>query len=215
MKLSLYCPSCSRPIANHHDADGQVVCSVCRSQYGVVYGKLSKRSSIYETLLYLTAKLPRFYKRHYTLQITTPDRTLKQLQFSIPGKADAVPVHSGDLISVVYTAQGYVMQKLVAITNHTTGKNYILPAPIPSPTNVTAMLGTALTGLVVGSYFCGVSIFFTAAIGVAAMLAYLKMTNTAQLSSLPLETQGSIGRRLLADQRLWRQNAGLNNALMS
>lgn len=179
----------------------------------MVYGKLSKRSSIYETLLYLTSKLPRFYKRHYTLQITTPDRTLKQLQFSIPGKVDAVPIHAGDLISVVYTVRGYVMQKLVAITNHTTGKNYILPSPIPSPTNLTGALSTIITGLLVGSYFCGVSLFLASAICVAGTLAYLKLTHTAQLSILPLETQGTIGRRLLADQRLWRQKCWIEQRI--
>lgn len=213
MKLSLHCPSCSKPIANLHRTGEQVICPSCRNQYGVVYGKLSKRSSIYETLLYLTTKLPRFYKRHYTLQITTPDRTLKQLQFSIPGKVDQVPVHSGDLVSVLYTMRGYVMQKLVAITNHTTGKSYVLPTPLPSASNLTPAIATVMTGLLITAYLSGLSIFLTAVLGAIGMLMYLKVTNIAQLSSPSLEAQGREGTQLLADRRLIYQQSKIEQRI--
>src|SRR5512147_828418 len=133
MKLSLHCPACDRPISPaHRISEPEINCPSCGQRYGVLYGKLFRLASIQEALLYLTAKLPSFYKRHYTFQIITPDRTLKNLQFSIPGKADVIPVHQGDMVSVLYTMQGYVMNKLVAIANHTTGKRYVLPDPIPS-----------------------------------------------------------------------------------
>jgi hypothetical protein len=213
MKLSLHCPSCARPIAELHSTTLQVTCAVCHNRYGVVYGKLSKRSSIHETLLHLTSKLPRLYRRHYTLQITTPDRTLKLLQFSIPGKTDEVPVRSGDIVSVIYTMQGYVMKKLVAITNHTTGKRYVLPSPIPSPGYLTLLLGIAALGLLICADISGVSIFLTSVGSALGVLAYLKVTNTAQLSNPPLETQGRTGTRLLSDQRMLVQKARIEHRI--
>jgi len=206
MKLSLFCPTCDRVIADlhHKTSQKQVRCSSCGQQYGVVYGKLSRRSSIQEVLLYLRSTLPSFYKRHYTFQITTADRTLKHLQFSIPGKADVVPVHSGDIVSVLYTMQGYVMKKLVAIANHTTGKQYVLPTPIPSSTHHTALLLTAITGFVTISFLSGLNLVLTSMLSALSVLAYLKLAHTAQLTNPCLEDQ-PIGRRLLADQRLLAQ----------
>ncbi|UBF26789.1 hypothetical protein K9N68_01995 [Kovacikia minuta CCNUW1] len=180
MKLSLHCPSCARPMGEMHSTTLQITCASCRSKYGVVYGKLSKRSSIYETFLYLTSKLPRLYKRHYTLQITTADRTLKLLQFSIPGKSDEVPVRYGDIVSVIYTMQGYVMKKLVAITNHTTGKRYILPNPVPSPGYLTFILSLAALGLLVCADISGASIFLTSVGSALGILMLLKLADTAQ-----------------------------------
>lgn len=202
MKLLLHCPSCSRPIADLHAVATEVTCPACQHQFGIVYGKLSKRSSIPEALLFLSAKLPSFYKRHYTLQITTPDRTLKQLQFSIPGQADQIPVHHGDIISALYTMRGYVMNKLVAITNHTTGKRYVLSTPIPSASHLVVPLGVLATGLLLCSYITGVSLIATTVVGALGMLALLKVTHIAQLSTPSLETIGREGTRLLADQRL-------------
>ncbi|MGA7935335.1 MAG: hypothetical protein WCA35_17430 [Kovacikia sp.] len=213
MKLSLHCPSCARPIGDIHGSTLQVTCATCRSHYGVVYGKLSRRSSIYETLLYLTSKLPRLYRRHYTLQITTPDRALRLLQFSIPGKADDIPVRSGDLVSVIYTMQGYLMKKLVAITNHTTGKRYVLPNPIPSPGYLTLILGFAAIGLLICANISGVSIFLTSVGSALGILAFLKWTNTAQLTHPPLETQGQSGKRLLSDQRLLVQKSRIDHRI--
>lgn len=213
MKLSLICPACSRPIAHAHRTEELLTCSSCGSQFGVVHGKLSKRASIYETLLYLTAQLPRFYKRHYTLQITTPDRTLRQLQFSIPGKLDQVPVHSGDIVSVLYTMRGYMMQKLVAIMNHTTGKSYVLPTPIPSPNHLTPMLITAGTGLMLGAYWLGASVFLAATVTAIGILAYVKVTNTAQFSNPPLHLQGQEGTRLLADQQMIHQHRKIDQRI--
>lgn len=170
-----------------------------------MYGKLSQRSSIQEALLYLKSTLPSFYKRHYSLQITTADRTLKQLQFSVPGKADVVPVHSGDIVSVLYTMQGYVMKKLVAIANHTTGKQYVLPAPIPSASHQISLLLTAATGFVVVSFVGGVNLVLTSVLSAFGILAYLKLTHSAHLTTPPLESQAHTGQRLLADQRLLAQ----------
>ncbi|NJP08290.1 MAG: hypothetical protein HC866_01470 [Leptolyngbyaceae cyanobacterium RU_5_1] len=207
MRLSLYCPSCSRPIGDlhHSSSQAQVTCSSCNTQYGVVYGKLSRCSSIAEALLYLTSKFPSFYKRYYTFQITTADRTLKNLQFSIAGKADPVPVHRGDIVSVLYTMQGCVMKRLVAIANHTTGKHYVLPTPIPSASQHAITLSTVVTGFVVGSFLSGVNLVLPSILSALGVLAYLKLTHSAQLTSPPLEHQEHHSKRLLADQQLMAQ----------
>lgn len=202
MKPSLQCPSCSRPISDLHSAASQVTCAYCRNRYGVVFGKLSRRSSIYETLLHFSSKLPTFYRRHYTLQITTPDRNLKLLQFSVPGKTDNLPVQHGDIVSALYTVQGYLMKKLVVITNHTTGKRYVLPNPVPSAGYLTIALGTVVLGLLVASYMTGGSLFLTAALSALGVLLVLKATDSAQLTTPSLEDRGREGSRLIADQKL-------------
>ncbi len=207
MKLSLNCPSCGKAIAStkHRSAPAQVDCLACGQKYGVVYGKLSKRSSIQEALLYLKASLPSFYKRHYTFQITTAERTLKSLQFSVPGKADVVPVHRGDIVSVLYTMQGYVMKQLVAIANHTTGKQYVLPNPVSSSSHHVTILTVFITGVVTLSSLGGINLVLPAVLSALGVLVYLKLTHSAQLSSPTLEGQERDGRRLLADQKLMAQ----------
>lgn len=205
MKPSLYCPVCSRPIVDFHYSAPMVTCFSCDQRYGVVSGKLSNRSSIYEVLLYLTAKLPRLYKRYYTFQITTPERTLKRLQFSVAGKADRVPVHSGDIVSVLYTLQGYVMKQLVAITNHTTGKSYVLDSPIPSPSYLAVTIGSITIGLIVIAALSGANMLLTTGLSALGVLLYLKSTNIAHLTTPILTNEVREGRRLLADQRLMAQ----------
>jgi len=175
----------------------------------VVYGKLSKRSSIVEALLYLTSQLPSFYKRHYTFQITTADRTLKCLQFSVPGKSDVIPIHRGDVVSVLYTMQGYLMKQLVAIANHTTGKSYVLPNPVPSANQHFITLITIVTGFVLLSFLNGGNVFFTSIFSAIGVLAYIKLTNNAQLSSPTLNATHAEGIRLIADQRLLAQQRKL------
>ncbi|EKQ69336.1 hypothetical protein OsccyDRAFT_1962 [Leptolyngbyaceae cyanobacterium JSC-12] len=207
MKLSLSCPSCGKAIADlhHRSSQSQIHCPACGKRYGVLYGKLSQRSSIQEALFYLKSTLPSFYKRHYTLQITTADRTLRHLQFSIPGKADVIPVNRGDILTVLYTMQGYVMKKLVAIANHTTGKQYVLPNPIPSSSHHVAILLTIMTGFVAVSFLGGLNLVLTALFSAISVLAYLKFTHCAQLTTPPLEEQTREAKRLLADQRLMAQ----------
>ncbi|XGV95652.1 MAG: hypothetical protein ACAF41_23280 [Leptolyngbya sp. BL-A-14] len=214
MKLSLYCPTCARPIADLNNTAPQVTCASCQHRYGVLHGKLSKHSSISEPLLFLSDKLPSFHKRHYTLQITTPDRTLKQLQFSIPGKADPLSVHYGDVVSVLYTMQGYLMKKLVAVTNHTTGKRYVLPKPIPSTTHQTLALTTVVLGLLVGSFLLqGVNVFLVSIVTTLGVLAYLKVTNSAQLTTPSLDMHGREGTRLVGDQRLMSQKLKIEHRI--
>ncbi len=208
MKLSLACPACHRAIAdlNPKTAPDQVHCDACGQQYGVLYGKLARRSSVHEALLYLRSNFPSFYKRHYTLQITTADRTLKQLQFSIPGKADVVPVRSGDIVSVLYTMQGYVMQKMVAIANHTTGKQYVLPHPVLSKPYQRLLLLIAIAVFSGLAWFLGISWWGRSLVYVGMLLAYYKLTHQAHLTSPDLTQHASMGQRLLDDQRLLNQH---------
>jgi hypothetical protein len=215
MKLSLQCPSCKKAIADlsYSSLQTQVSCPTCQTRYGVVYGKLSRRSSIQEALLYLTSKFPSLYKRHYTLQITTADRNLQDLRFSIPGKADVVPVYAGDIVSVLYTMQGYVMRKLVAIANHTTGKSYVLPRPIPSFSHHLTALIPILTGfgfLAFSGLFNLIPLLLFSALSV---VAYFKLAHTATLSNLPLDLQPQGGQRLLADQQLLIQQQNIKKRI--
>ncbi|MBD2073998.1 hypothetical protein H6F86_08875 [Phormidium sp. FACHB-592] len=213
MKLSLYCPKCSRLIADLNDPLPQVTCAACQDRYGVLHGKLSKHSSMNETLLFLSKSLPSIHKRHYTFQITTPDRNLKQLQFSIPGQTDPIPVHYGDVVSVLYTMQGYLMKKLVAVTNHTTGKRYVLPNPVPSSTHLRITISTAVLTLLVGSFFSGSNIFLASIVTALGTMAYLKVTNSAQLTSPPLEAYGREANRLIGDQRLLAQKLKIDHRI--
>lgn len=213
MKLSLYCPRCSRLIADLNDTLPQVTCAVCHDRYGVLHGKLSKHSSINETLLFLSNSLPSAHKRHYTFQITTPDRNLKQLQFSIPGKTDPIPVHYGDVVSVLYTMQGYLMKKLVAVTNHTTGQRYVLPNPVPSASYLRITISTIVLALLVGSFFSGTNVFLVSIATALGAMAYLKVTNSAQLTSPPLEAYGREAKRLVGDQRLLAQKLKIDHRI--
>lgn len=202
MKLLLHCPSCSRAIADLHPTLQQVTCPNCREHYGIIYGKLSRRSSVYEALLYLTRKLPSFYKRHYTFQITTPYRTLKRLQFSIPGKLDEVPVCTGDIVSVFYTMRGYVMRHLVGITNHTTGKRYILPIAAPSSSYRLMRAALLAIGLTAIAVFTGAGVWLAATASSLSLLLYLKLSQVAYLTTPPLTPSQPESRRLMADQQL-------------
>lgn len=213
MKLSLPCPTCARSIANFSSTEPQIVCPACGSEFGLVYGKLSQHVSLPETLIYLTDRLPRFYKRHYTLQVTTPDRTLKQFQFSTPGQGNSIPVHRGDLVSVLYTVQGYVMQKLVAITNHTTGKSYVLPRPIPTGSRLVPTISTAVLAFLVAAHLGGMNLFLATGVGAIGALVYLKLTHIAQLSSPVLQAHDREGSRLLSDQRLLGQKRRIESRI--
>ena len=213
MKPSLYCPSCSRPIADVNRDTDYVTCSACRSQFGVVYGKLSRRSSLFETLFFFGSKFPRFYKRHYTLQVTTPDRTLKQLQFSVPGKLDELPIRYGDIVSFLYTVQGYMAKKLVAITNHTTGKRHILPHPVPSRRYLGILLALAVVGAFAFAYATGMNLVSVAVINAVGILLYLRVTNVLKLSYPTLTNSGIQGNRLLADQKLMMQRQQIGHRI--
>ncbi|UIE37953.1 hypothetical protein [Leptodesmis sichuanensis] len=214
MKLSLHCPACDRPISPaNRSFQTEIDCPSCGRHYGVLYGKLSRLTSIQEAMLYLSAKLPSFYKRHYTFQIITPDRTLTNLQFSIPGKVDVIPVHQGDVVSVLYTMQGYVMNKLVAIANHTTGKRYVLPAPIPSVNRKMTTLVILLVGFITFSVFAGLDLFLVSVTGAVGVLSYLKLISAVQLTQPSLETERHVGRRLLADQQLIAQQRRIEHRI--
>lgn len=94
------------------------------------------------------------------------------------------------------------MKKLVSITNHSTGRHYVLPTPIPSATYQTTVLATVITGLLLAFHFSGFNVFLVAAISAVGILLYLKLGHTAQLTSPSLEECGGVGKRLVADQRL-------------
>jgi len=208
MKPSLSCPACGKAIADFYPklAQPQVHCVACNQHYGLVYGKLTVCSSLPEALFDLKRGLPSVYKRHYTLQITTADRSLKKLQFSLPGKAHTIGVHRGDVVSVLYTMRGYVMQQLVAIANHTTGKNYVLATPIPSFTHHVAVLLLLTGGIVATTIGTGANLLFALLLTVIGSLTYLKVANSAQLTTPPLDSQThSTSKRLQADQELLAQ----------
>jgi hypothetical protein len=213
MRLTLHCPTCSRLLGDLPSLSSSVNCAACHVSYGLVHGKLSRRSSVPEVLLHLTSKLPSIYKRHYTLQITTPNRNIKILQFSIPSRTDDVYVRRGDLVSALYTMQGYVMKRLVAVTNHTIGHSYILPNPVPSRSYTVVLLTIGTIGLLLGSLLIGANVFLTSVVSAIGVALYLKVTNTAQLNTPTLETFEVEDPRLLSDQRLLIQKRRLEQRL--
>lgn len=127
----------------------------------------------------------------------------------MPGKSDVIPVHRGDVVSVLYTMQGYVMKQLVAIANHTTGKSYVLPNPVPGTNQHVITLITIVTGFVLLSFLNGGNVFFTSIFSAIGVLTYLKLTNNAHLSNPVLNPTQAEGLRLIADQRLLSQQRKL------
>jgi Tfp pilus assembly protein PilN len=154
-----------------------------------------------EPLFYLTPRLPRLYKRHYSFELVTPERTLKNLDFSVPGHADRIPAHRGDVISILYTAQGLV-QKLAGITNHTNGNHYLLATPIVNLARLLPIAGLVLVGAVMLHKLAGVNAWVLLSLGVLGSLISYKLGNLAWLTSPPLEMAYARGQRLLSDQRL-------------
>lgn len=212
MRLTIHCPSCSRLLAEIPIYSPQVSCAACCKSYGVLHGKLSKRTSLPEAILHFTPRLPGAYRRHYTLEIMTPERDLKVLQFSTPGNRDQVPVRRGDLVSVLYTMQGYVMKRLIAITNHNTGQNYVLPSPVSSRSYVITLMGMAAIGLSYVSFVLGLSVLLVSATTVLGIALYLKATNVAQLTAPSLEDSEE-NLPMMSDQRLLIQKRRLQNRL--
>jgi hypothetical protein len=98
--------------------------------------------------------------------------------------------------------QGYMMKKLVSITNHTTGKRHILSTPIPSRWYQALLLSLGVVGLLVLAYMNGISLLWVGALNLLGILLFLRVTNITKLSSVPLGTPGSESSRLLADQKL-------------
>lgn len=180
----------------------QVRCVACQRQYHVISGKVSKRASMREALLYLNNRLPQWYKRHYELRLTTLDRQLKVLKFSIPHGEDRVPVRRGDLVSVVFTTQGRVFKKLIAISNHTTGNAYTLPNPATNLSYLASTRGTVAAAL--GVYFAlnGTSLFLLSLLSAIGVFVYVKLAYTAELTTPALKTTVQEEARLLADQKL-------------
>lgn len=201
MTPAIRCPSCNRLLDRvHPDGVCQVSCSSCRQRFGVVYGKLSGWFSNREAMLYLTPRLPSFYKRHYDLRVTTPGRNLKRLRFSMPGHEDRVPVRPGDRISIVYKMRGTGMEKLVAIYNHTLGKNYYLPSPVPSSDYLLTTRGALSAVLICWAVLNGLGGFLTYGLGAIALLVYARLVDVAELTTPPLRPTHS-GEVRLAQER--------------
>ncbi|OLP19095.1 hypothetical protein BST81_07755 [Leptolyngbya sp. 'hensonii'] len=183
----------------------QLACTTCGRAYGVLYGKLSGRSSIAEAVIHLTAKLPTLYKRHYELRITTPARSLKVLKFSVAGKADEIPVRHGDLVSVLYSSRGYVLEKLVGITNHTTGRSYAPPYPIPSYSRALVTRGTILGLAFLSLMALQVNPLLITGFLLAIGFVWMKVADAVRITSPPLRPQVQEEARLMFDQELLTQ----------
>lgn len=203
---SVRCPCCSRSLGQINvDGQLQIDCPTCRRSYGILYGKVSGRSSRWEAVLYLTAKLPSLYKRCYELRITTPGRDLKVLKFSTLGRGDRIPVRLGDRISLLYAMRGSMMQKLISVSNHTAGKTYRLPRPIPSTGTVFRALGT----LSVALFFCvllsGYGFWLTTTLGAIAFLVATRVMDNAELTTPELQPHDRQEARLIEERKLLGQ----------
>lgn len=190
------------------DPDGtfQATCLSCSRMYRVVHGRLSERSSIQEAVLYLTSKLPSLYKRHYEFRITTPARDLKLLKFSIAGRVDQVPVRRGDMVSVLYSSRGYILKKLISITNHTTGRDYVLPSPALGYTYLLTSRGSLAAMVCLSTLYLSFGQFLiTLPVLVLSGYLYLKLIHAAQLTNPPLRMDVQEEVRLMTDQELLGQ----------
>lgn len=197
------CPSCSNSIGRvGSDGTLQATCRSCKRNYGAICGKLSKRSSNWEALLYLNSTAPSVFKRKYEFRLATPDRSLKVFKFSTPGKEDKIPVYSGDQISVLYSTQGSAIAKLVAVNNHTTGENYVLPSAVPSVGYLMMTRGSLSTLLFFYAIFSGFSLIFTSCLGMLGIWMYSKLVDSVELTSPELQTNIRAEATLMAERKL-------------
>lgn len=109
------------------------------------------------------------------------------------------------MVSILYTTQGQVLKKLIAIVNHTTGGSYVLPAPAPSPTYLISTHGTVSALVFLSLLLSGANLWLVSLLSVAGLFAYVKLVNAAELSSPPLQVDNREEARLLADQKLIAQ----------
>jgi len=210
MMPAIHCPSCTRPLGRvNSEGISQVACNTCQQSFGVIYGKLTGWVSWWEAMLYLTSTLPSIYKRRYEFRVATPGRDLRVLKFSMPGQSDRVPVRPGDRISILYSLSGNGMRKLIAIYNHTIGKQYRLPSPIPTAAYLLATQGSIATLALVGILATGWGSPWMLGAGAIALLAYTRLVNVAELTNPPLLGDIAVEARLLEERRLMQQKAQL------
>jgi hypothetical protein len=161
-------------------------------------------------MLYLSPSLPKIYKRRYEFRITTPSRHLKVLKFSLPGEEDRVPARPGDRISVLYSGQGNVIRKLFAIHNHTNGRSYQPPKPIPSPRHLVATRGMVASAALGAVVFGGLEVLaLPGIVGALALYAWSHWTDRAELSTPALHPDNALESRLLGEQHLAQQHQQL------
>lgn len=203
---SIRCPHCAKLLGKvHEDGSLQAECLSCRRSYGVVYGKLSGWSSRWEALLFLSAKLPSFYKRRYELRLTTPGRELKVLKFSTPGREDRVPAQLGDRVSFLYSTRGSAIRKLIAISNHSRGSTYHLPTPISSVWDVVRAWGAAALLVYFYVVLMGSGFWMVTVLGAIATLAATRLVDAAELTTPELQPDRREDARLLAERKLMMQ----------
>ncbi|NJN57543.1 MAG: hypothetical protein HC879_08595 [Leptolyngbyaceae cyanobacterium SL_5_9] len=214
MYLSVNCPRCDRALGQI-SPDGllQIQCPSCRQHYGAVYGKLSGWSSQPEAMLYLSDRLPSFYKRRYQFRITTPGRSLRLLKFSTPGLRDQIPVRPGDKISILYSTCGSGIKKLLAIHNHSTGQKYHLPSPVPGLGYLLATRGGASSAIALGSLAAGAGVLATTGLGAIALLLYSRLVDAAELTSPDLQPDVPGDARLMSELELADQKVILTRRI--
>jgi hypothetical protein len=211
MQTSLHCPSCRRSLGRVQlEQVEQLICVRCRRDYGILHGKLSGWQSQRQTLFYLNDRLPKVYKRRYELRITTSTRHLKVLTFSLPGASDRVPARPGDRLSILYTGRGNAIRKLFAIHNHTNGRSYNLPKPIPSRQNMLLTRGM-FGGAVLGAAIVGglELVALPGIVGAIALYAWSHWRDVAELTTPALHPDNPLESRLLGEQHLAQQHQQL------
>lgn len=209
MTLQIHCPTCSRSLGKL-SAEGilKAGCSSCRISYEAIYGKLSHWFSKGEPVIYLGERLPKLFRRRYELRIATPGRQLKLLKLTTLGLEDRLPLRPGDRVSILYSTRGGGMDKLVAIYNHSRGKNYYPKTPIPSEQYLLKTRGSVSVAVFLGALFGGISPVMVS-LGAIAMLLYANVIDAAELSDPELRTQNREEARLLNEIKLANQKSHL------
>lgn len=207
------CPACNRSLGRF-DLEGKLraSCHLCQTSYEAIYGKLSTWSARREPLLYFGDRLPSLHRHRYDCRIATPGRDLKRLHFTTPDAIERVPLRSGDRVSILYSTRGHGMEKLMAIHNHSLGRVYQPPAPVPSRRYLLQTRGSVSTAVLLGALFGGIDLGLIS-LGAIALLLHSRLTHAAHLESTALRVDNDREMRLLNELRLVNQKAELDQRI--
>lgn len=148
MTTTIKCPACSKPVGFLNKRGTlQATCATCRYELKAVCGILTARSSNQITLRRQTSQHSGIYQRRYELRVTRPDQHLETFEFLQAGKEDMLPIRTGDQVLMLMLIRGDHDQKVILITNCTTGREYPvhrLMKPLHLILTLPRMIGTGV-----------------------------------------------------------------------
>jgi len=94
------------------------------------------------------------------------------------------------------------MKKLIAVSNHTIGHTYRLPAPIPSSSHLIRLWGTVSVMMFFYVLFLGYGFWITTSLGAIALFVATRLLDAAQLTTPELQPHIREEARLLEERKL-------------